>query len=77
MLALLCVELVIAGVILMLANPLYKGFVKEHQMLLKPTIVVAPVSLWLMDKLRVADRLPESISKIHHMCLVYTEVRPL
>ncbi|MEK3723497.1 type II secretion system F family protein [Paenibacillus sp. FSL H8-0034] len=67
MLALLCVELVIAGVILMLANPLYKGFVKEHQVLLKPTIVVAPVSLWLMDKLRVADRLPESISKIHHI----------
>ncbi|SFL83724.1 tight adherence protein C [Paenibacillus sp. 1_12] len=50
----------------MLATPVYKGFVKDNQMYLKPS-VAAPVSLWLMDKLRIADRLPESISRIHHI----------
>jgi tight adherence protein C len=66
MFILLCAELLVMGAFLLLAYRPYSNFVKEHQSYLKPHFI-APLSLWLMDKLRITDRIPGSISNIHHI----------
>jgi tight adherence protein C len=68
MLILLCVELLTLGGLLMAASTQNKNFAKENRLYLAP-YMIAPISLWLMDQLRLADRMPEAISKIHHIML--------
>lgn len=49
-----------------LARPRYIGFVNEHRKSLSLAIM-APVSLWLLDKLQVAERLAEPLSRVHQL----------
>jgi tight adherence protein C len=68
MLILLCIELVTLCVLLLSSYRKYKGFTDNNRLYLAPTIL-APISLWLLDRLRLVDRLPEAVSKIHHIML--------
>ncbi|MDF2964097.1 MAG: type secretion system protein [Paenibacillus sp.] len=66
MLVLFCAELLIGGCLLLAARPLYKGFLRDHKEFVKIPFA-APLSLWLMDRLRLADYLSEPLSRVHQV----------
>jgi tight adherence protein C len=68
MFILLCAELLATGAFLMRAYRPYSNFAMAHRSYLNPYFL-APLSLWLMDKWKITDRIPESISNIHHIML--------
>ncbi|MCR8631864.1 type II secretion system F family protein [Paenibacillus radicis (ex Xue et al. 2023)] len=65
-LMLLGVQLVIGGWLLLIATPHYSAFLKEQKIYLKLSFA-APLSLWLMDRLRLADHLSEPLSRVHQV----------
>lgn len=65
---LIILELVLVGIVFMRAYKVYSGFVQEHRQSLKLGFL-APVSLWLMDRYRLADRLTDAVSKVHQQMI--------
>jgi tight adherence protein C len=63
---LLFIEIIVAGVLNAIAFSLYKVFVKEHRHELRLPHL-APLSLWIMDQWRLADKLSEALSRIHQL----------
>ncbi|NHN30714.1 type II secretion system F family protein [Paenibacillus agricola] len=66
MLILLVVELLVMVTLLARVYRSYSHFSKEYQSYLNP-YWLAPLSLWLIDYFRITDRIPESISNVHHL----------
>lgn len=64
MFSLFGVELVCFFCILWSVRSAYKSFIQDHRKQL-PAAFIAPVSLWIMEKLRLADRLSEPLARVH------------
>ncbi|TDF99855.1 type II secretion system protein [Paenibacillus piri] len=64
MLVLFFAELAAGGMLLLAAFPEYRAFVTEHRAQLQMPMA-APLSFWLIDRLKLADHLSEALSRVH------------
>ncbi|UQZ81625.1 hypothetical protein SK3146_00781 [Paenibacillus konkukensis] len=66
LLILFALEVVTAAFLTWRARSAYADFIQEHRDKLDLPFL-APLSLWLMDRMRLADRFPEAVSRVHQV----------